>query len=264
MTRSASRSSSCIAIRLRTSRWTSSITRSSGSERSRNARASGRAADSSALSRPSTRSSHQRAASGNESSRSVSPVGAQSTTIASHSPDSAWRLSWSRLNSSSAPGGTVSSSAAIRSTPRSASTPPSHSCAADQLRSISSCACTCCAHTPPSISTGSEPTGACSDSASECAGSVESTSVREPAAAHRRAVAAATDVLPDAALARVEDDPGRHWSPATLVALLALRLQHLDGAGGGGRVAGEVARRSAAPCTVPARRGTSQPKVRLP
>ena len=70
----------------------SAITRSSGSERSKNARASGRAAVSSALSRPSTRSSHQRAASGNESSRSVSPVGAQSTTIASQSPDSAWRL----------------------------------------------------------------------------------------------------------------------------------------------------------------------------
>ncbi len=196
VTRSASRSSSCMAIRLRTSRWTSSITRSSGSERSRNARASGRAADSSAFSRPSTRSSHQRAASGNESSRSVSPVGAQSTMIASHSPDSAWRLSWSRLNSSSAPGGTVSSSAAIRSTPRSASTPPSQSCTADQLRSSSSCACTCWAHTPPPTSVGSPPTGACSDSASECAGSVESTSVRAPAAAQRRAVAAATEVLP--------------------------------------------------------------------
>jgi hypothetical protein len=185
-----------MAIRLCTSRWMSSITRSSGSERSKNARASGRAAVSRALSRPSTRSSHQRAASGNESSRSVSPVGAQSTTIASHSPDSAWRLSCSRLNSSSAPGGTVSSSAAIRSTPRSASTPPSHSCAADQLRSSSSCACTCCAHTPSPIAVGSAPTAACSDSASECAGSVERTSVRAPAAAQRRAVAAATDVFP--------------------------------------------------------------------
>ena len=87
----ASRSSSCMAIRLRTIRDTSSITRSSGSDRSKNARARGRAALSSAFSRPSTRSSHHRAASGNESSRSVSPVGAQSTTIASHSPDSAWR-----------------------------------------------------------------------------------------------------------------------------------------------------------------------------
>ena len=99
-------------------------------ETSRNVRASGRAAASSACSRPNTLSSHQRAASGNDSSRSVSPVGAQSTTITSHSPDSTWRLSRSRLNSSSPPGGTVSSSAAIRSTPRSMSTPPSHSCTA--------------------------------------------------------------------------------------------------------------------------------------
>ena len=43
-------------------------------------------------SRPNTLSSHQRAASGNDSSRSVSPVGAQSTMITSHSPDSTWRL----------------------------------------------------------------------------------------------------------------------------------------------------------------------------
>ena len=55
-------------------------------------RASGRAAESIDCSLPSTLSSHQRAASGNESSRSVSPVGAQSTMIASHSPDSTWRL----------------------------------------------------------------------------------------------------------------------------------------------------------------------------
>ena len=40
------------------------------------------------------------------------------------------------------------------------------------------------------------PTGSSSTSASECAGSVESTTVRSPAAAQRRAVAAATDVLP--------------------------------------------------------------------
>ena len=36
-----------------------------------------------------TLSSHQRATSGNDSNRSVSPVGAQSTTITSHSP-AAW------------------------------------------------------------------------------------------------------------------------------------------------------------------------------
>ena len=46
--------------------------------------------------------SHQRATSGNESSRSVSPVGAQSTIDARPSrPSSWWRLSCSRLNSSS-------------------------------------------------------------------------------------------------------------------------------------------------------------------
>ena len=48
-------------------------TRSSGSWTSRNARASGRAAASSCVSRPNTLSSHQRATSGNDSSRSVSP-----------------------------------------------------------------------------------------------------------------------------------------------------------------------------------------------
>ena len=160
-------------------------------------RASGRAAASSACSRPNTLSSHHCAASGNESSRSVSPVGAQSTTITSQSPDSWWALSASRLNSSSPPGGTVSSSAAIRSTPRSISTaaePALHArpvalelvlgldllgeqAAADVGR----------ARRRPRVS---------SDSASECAGSVESTIVRAPAAAQRRAVAVATDVFP--------------------------------------------------------------------
>ena len=52
----------------------------------------------------STLSSHQRAMSGNESRRSVSPVGAQSTMITSNSPESWWRLICSRLKSSSMPG----------------------------------------------------------------------------------------------------------------------------------------------------------------
>ena len=89
-----------------------------------------------------TLSSHQRATSGNDSSRSVSPVGAQSTTSTSNSPASWWRLSARSENSSSAPGGTVSSSALMRSTPWSTSSSPSHSCIADQLRSISSWAWT--------------------------------------------------------------------------------------------------------------------------
>ena len=194
--RRASRSSSCIATRFAISAWISANAFSSGSVRSRNVRANGRAAASSACSRPNTLSSHQRAASGKESSRSVSPVGAQSTTIASHSPESVCCLSASRLNSSSPPGGTVSSSAAIRSTPRSISTPPSQPCTADQWRSSSSWAWTCWANSPPPTSVGSPPTGVSSDSASEWAGSVERTSVRAPAAAQRRAVAAATEVFP--------------------------------------------------------------------
>ncbi len=195
-TREASRSRSCISTRLPTSRWTSATTFSSGSWTSRNMRASGRAADSIDCSLPRTLSSHQRAASGKESSRSVSPVGAQSTTIASHSPDSTWCLSTSRLNSSSPPGGTVSSSAAIRSTPRSISSPPSHSETALQWCSSSSCARICCACSLWATFVGAPPTSACSTSASECAGSVEITSVLSPWAAQRRAVAAATDVLP--------------------------------------------------------------------
>src|SRR5512144_987003 len=94
------------------------------------------------------------------------------------------------------PGGTVSSSALMRSTPRWTSSSPSHSCTPDQLRSISSCALTCWAHSPPPRSSGSPPSGVSSASARLCAGSVLRTIVRRPAAAHRRAVAAATDVLP--------------------------------------------------------------------
>ena len=115
-----------------TSPLTSSSTSSSGSRRSRNARANGRAAASSCVSRPASFPSHQRAASGNDRSRSVSPVGAQSTTITSQRPSWTWSRIRSRLNSSSPPGGTVSSSAAIRSTPRSISIEPSHACTAVQ------------------------------------------------------------------------------------------------------------------------------------
>ena len=196
VTREASRSSSCMATRLPTSRWTSAITFSSGSWTSRNMRASGRAADSIDCSLPSTLSSHQRAASGNESSRRVSPVGAQSTTITSHSLDSTWAFRTSSENSSSPPGGTVSSSAAIRSTPRSIRTPPSHSETALQWCSSSSWAWTCWACSCLATMVGTPPTSVCSASASEWAGSVEITSVRRPAAAQRRAVAAATDVFP--------------------------------------------------------------------
>ena len=50
------------------------------------------------------RSSHQVTTSGNERSRSVSPVGAQSTITQSNSPSSWWRLIQSSENSSSMPG----------------------------------------------------------------------------------------------------------------------------------------------------------------
>ena len=105
-------------------------------------RASGRAAVIRRFSQGNTFSSHQRATSGKDSRRSVSPVGAQSTMITSNSPDSWWRLSCSREKISSIPGGTVSSSARMRSTPRSDSSPPSHRCTAFQWRSSSASACT--------------------------------------------------------------------------------------------------------------------------
>ena len=143
-----------------------------------------------------TFSIHHRATSGNDSSRSVSPVGAQSTTIASHSPDS-W-AAWSRSseNSSSMPGGTVSSSAETRSSPRSRNSSPSQSWTPDQCRSISSWASTCWPHRPTPRSRGSAPSSTPSDSERLCAGSVEITSVRRPEAAHARAVQVATDVFP--------------------------------------------------------------------
>ena len=67
---------------------------------------------------------------------------------------------------------------------------------ADQLRSISSCAATCWPNRRSSTCVGSPSSGVSRASASEWAGSVEKTSVRLPPAAQRRAVQAATDVLP--------------------------------------------------------------------
>ena len=59
-----------------------------GSGMSSSERASGRAAARIWRSNGNTLSIHQRATSGNDSSRSVSPVGAQSTMTTSHSPES--------------------------------------------------------------------------------------------------------------------------------------------------------------------------------
>ena len=63
-----------------------------GSEMSSSERAIGRAAARIWRSNGNTLSIHQRATSGNDSSRSVSPVGAQSTMITSHSPGFVVRL----------------------------------------------------------------------------------------------------------------------------------------------------------------------------
>jgi hypothetical protein len=195
-TRSPSRSSSFIATTPRASTPISPSASSPGSATSTTARANGRATSSRRRWWGKTRASHQRATSGQLRRRSVSPVGAQSTTITSQRPDASASPSAMRATSSSSPGGTASSCAAIRSTPRSVRTPASHVRIAPQRRSSSSWAETCWAHSPPPSSPGSGPTCTCSTSATECAGSVETSSVRWPAAAHRRAVAAATEVLP--------------------------------------------------------------------
>ncbi len=66
------------------------------------------------------RSRCQASASGRASRRSVSAVGAQSTTTRSHGPDSTWVRSSSRATTSSAPGSEVSSSATTASMPTAA------------------------------------------------------------------------------------------------------------------------------------------------
>ena len=194
---SRSRRMSCSSTSDATSPLTSASTSSSGSRRSRNARANGRAAASSCVSRPASLPSHQRAASGNDSSRSVSPVGAQSTTITSQralldvvaDPQQAEQLvaagrdgqllgrdpldpaldqhrAEPRLH-----GGPVALQLVLRG----------HLLRPQLLRDLGR------ARRRPAAR-ARRPASA--------AGSVESTIVRCPAAAQRRAVAAATDVLP--------------------------------------------------------------------
>src|ERR1700759_956501 len=75
-----------IAIRFCDRRSMSLNTARPGSEMSSSERAIGRAADRICRSNGNTLSIHQRATSGNESRRSVSPVGGQSTPIASPAP----------------------------------------------------------------------------------------------------------------------------------------------------------------------------------
>ena len=190
--RERSRRMPFIATRLRARRSTSSNTASPGSGMSKSVRANG----ASLRWEGRIRSSHQVTTSGNDRRRSVSPVGAQSTITQSNSPSSWWRLIQSRENSSSIPGGTVSSSAEMRSMPRSASRSPSQPCTPSQWRSISSWACTSWPKRFAPTWVGSAPRGASSESDRLWAGSVERTTVRRPAAAQLRAVAAATLVLP--------------------------------------------------------------------
>ena len=90
----------------------------------------------------------------------------------------------------------MSSSALMRSTPRATSISPSQSCTADPVALHLVLGDDLLAQSRSPTRVGSEPTTASSESASEWAGSVDRTMVSMPAAAHRRAVAAATDVLP--------------------------------------------------------------------
>ena len=193
---SLSRRISFIAMRLRTRRWTSSKTSVPGSATSRTARANGRAASRIRPCWGKTFSSHQRATSGNDSSRSVSPVGAQSTmthvvvarlVVALDLQQAEQLVHAGRhrellgADAVHAAGDEQVAEPVLHAGPVAL-----HLCwAADLLG-------------PQGSPTGGRlaPSGCSSASASECAGSVHRTTVRRPAAAHRRAVAAATDVLP--------------------------------------------------------------------
>ena len=196
-----------------------------GSERSRNARASGRAAASSAFSRPRTRSSHQRAASGNESSRSVSPVGAQSTTIVSHSPRLGVALELEQaeqLVRAGRHGQLLGGDPLDAALGEQRAEPLLHGrpVALDLLLRLHLLR----PHAAGRPRSARRPTGACSDSASECAGSVESTSVRGAGRGAAAGGGGGDRRLPHAALARVEDGPRAPSSPGRLRTLLALGL----------------------------------------
>ena len=123
--------------------------------------------------------------------------GAQSTMIASHSPESCCACRRSSENSSSIPGGTVSSSAEIRSTPRSMNSSPSHSWTPDQWRSISSWALTSWPHRSDRRPAGARRPARRRATRTGCAPDrSRSPAFAEPSAAQRRAVQAATEVFP--------------------------------------------------------------------
>ena len=142
------------------------------------------------------------------------------------------------------PGGTVSSSAEIRSTPRSMqqlAEPLLHArpvalhllLRPDLLAPQALCR--------PGV--GSPSSSADSDSDRLCAGSVEITSVRSPAAAQRRAVQAATDVLPTPPLPVYRIVRG----------LMARRVYSARGAGAGSDQRGSICSEPAIRAKFPAR-----------
>src|SRR6266511_5122484 len=101
-----------------------------------------------------------------------------------------------RLNSSSRPGMTDSSSASTVSTPPQLSRLMTYSWISRQLASSRAWVSICSAHRRSLTWRGSAPSSASKESASEWAGSVDITSVRWPRSAALAAVAAATVVLP--------------------------------------------------------------------
>mmetsp|Transcript_10723 Transcript_10723/g.15007 ORF Transcript_10723/g.15007 Transcript_10723/m.15007 type:complete len:287 (+) Transcript_10723:718-1578(+) len=153
--------------------------------------------------------------SGKASSRSVCPVGAVSITTRSNlgrpppSPSPFTRSStFARATSSSVPGGAVSSTSAKEENCRSSA---ESSCAQPPTAALNSpraaAGSTSSAHRPagapppvpytPSMGTSSPlDRSACSASPSECAGSVDTTTVSRPSAAKEAASAALEEVLP--------------------------------------------------------------------
>ena len=190
-----SRRISFIAIRLRTRPWTSPSTSSPGSSTSI-IRAIGFAAATSRRSHGKTFSSHQCAMSGKPSRRRVSPVGAQSTITTSNSPDSWWRLICRRLNSSSMPGRHAELLGGDVHHPAVGEQGAEPALDGRPVRLHLALGLHLLAPEAVADRTGSGPSSASSESERLCAGSVESTTVRRPGAAQRRAVAAATLVLP--------------------------------------------------------------------
>ena len=202
-----------IATRLRVSRSTSSKTASLGSGTSNRPRAIGRAAD---ITRALPREDLLEPPAGDvrerEQPQRLAGGRAVDDDRVEARPSSWWRLIWSSENSSSIPGGTVSSSAEIRSTPRSANRSPSQSWTASQWRSISSWACT-------SWPNRFGPTwrGLAAQLGLERVGE----RVRRVGRQHDRAQAGRRAAarggggharLADAALARVEDGPRAPWT----------------------------------------------------